>query len=287
MKNIIKVVILLIVSLFSVTAYGCNENRSFLTQNDYMLGCNMVKYNLHGNSDFGFNVNFIYKDKNIDVTFVEFIGEGLDGLSVEMKDDTFDEIKGKKFAGYYVKLIGFVCHTQSEKIKIDGVKLKIDEVEQCFEFNEPIVHQLKDEEVDNVIYLLNYPLYISTASYSDTEYELLYYTEQDIIVEDIDFNNYLVFKDAQVLLNGECIGNLEDAFPLKVPCNSELLVQCKFGFNDMLVYTDYDSVYCDYSLMYTVESNNHVKSLTNTLVSQSISNEEDVIPMVQLMTNKN
>lgn len=62
-------IIFVVAVIFSIPILsGCGADTDIKSQ-EYIVATDMVKYNLHGIEDFGFNVNLISRNKDIDVEF--------------------------------------------------------------------------------------------------------------------------------------------------------------------------------------------------------------------------
>lgn len=265
----------------AVALCGCSSS-----DKEIYLGTDMIKYHSQGVEEFGFNVNLISPDKNPDIEFVGFTGEHTQGLTVKFEDDTYDTVENIERAGYYIKLLGFVCQTADEDVRIDGVTLKIDGEEEYFEFGTPIQHSLMEYDEESAVFSSGYPLYISTCSYRDTKYEFRYRADKKVTIEGFGFNDFLTVRDSVVLLDGERVG-LGSCFPLEMEKDSELSILCYLDFDGAASYTDYDGVYCDAQLTYSVSGSPEKKMVSTNLVSQSVSNEDDAGEAIALILEKN
>lgn len=272
--------ILIFVFLMAGCICGCSGKTA--SNPKMVLGTDMVKYHSKGTEDFGFNVNLVSDKRDMEIEFVSFSGENTQGLAVQLKDDTYDYLRDMKKDGYYKKILGFVCHTGDEQVRIDGVTLKIDGEEKEFEFKTPIQHSLKVEE-NSSIQTLGYPLFISTNSYDSTEYEFKYCTEEDITVTDFSFNDFLTVKDAVICVDNREIGRLEDTLPREVEKGSTIKIKGFLDFTDMDSFTKYDSIYCDAQFSYVAAGNNEIQTVHSNLVSQSVSNEQDAQQVISLL----
>ena len=271
-----------IVIVSAILFSGCNNTEKEDASSEFIIGSDMVKYDLQGISDFGFNVNLIAKNKDLDVEFVSFIGENTQGLSVQLKDDSYDEIKSLKQNGYYIKLLGFLCKTGDEFVQIDGVNLKINGVEQKIDFATPVKHYVKTDDSETSVQIRNHPMFISTNTYTTTEYNFEYYAESDVTIESFSFNNFFVIKRGRVAINGEDVGDI-NSLPLVVKKDSTVSIKCYLDFKDPNNTSEYDSIYCDSLLSYKTSESNETIILANNLVSQSVSNEDDAKNVIDLM----
>lgn len=271
-----------IVIVSAILFSGCNNTEKEDASSEFIIGSDMVKYDLYGLSDFGFNVNLIAKNKDLDVEFVSFIGENTQGLSVQLKDDSYDEIKSLKQNGYYIKLLGFLCKTGDEFVQIDGVNLKINGVEQKIDFATPVKHYVKTDDSETSVQIRNHPMFISTNTYTTTEYNFEYYAESDVTIESFSFNNFLGIKSGRVAINGEDVGDI-NSLPLVVKKDSTVSIKCYLDFKDPNNTSEYDSIYCDSLLSYKTSESNETIILANNLVSQSVSNEDDAKNVIDLM----
>jgi len=271
-----------IVIVSAILFSGCNNTEKEDASSEFIIGSDMVKYDLYGLSDFGFNVNLIAKNKDLDVEFVSFIGENTQGLSVQLKDDSYDEIKSLKQNGYYIKLLGFLCKTGDEFVQIDGVNLKINGVEQKIDFATPVKHYVKTDDSETSVQIRNHPMFISTNTYTTTEYNFEYYAESDVTIESFSFNNFFGIKSGRVAINGEDVGDI-NSLPLVVKKDSTVSIKCYLDFKDPNNTSEYDSIYCDSLLSYKTSESNETIILANNLVSQSVSNEDDAKNVIDLM----
>lgn len=280
-----RIIIFAAAMIFTVLALsGCAADTGLNLQ-EYVITTDMVKYNLQGIEDFGFNVNLISENKDIDIEFVSFEGENTQGLAVQFNDDTYEEIKELNYKGCYIKLLGFVCKTADDYVRIDSVNLKIDGAYKKFDFSTPIKHYLKNDDSDSYVYAQGYPIFISTNSFSSSEYGFSFYTEKDIDVQSFAFNDFIGIKSAVVSVDGVDVGGL-NSFPLSLKQGSELSIKCYLNFENPDNTTDYDSIYCDSVLTYTLKSGEQL-SLCNNLVSQSVSNENDAKCVIDRIIQNN
>ena len=275
-------ILFMVVIVSAILFSGCNNSGEEGANSEFIVGSDMVKYDLQGVSDFGFNVNLIAQNKDLNVEFVSFVGENTQGLSVQLKDDSYDEIKGLKHSGYYIKLLGFVCKTGGDYVQIDSVNLKINGAEQKIDFATPIKHYAKKDDSKTSVQVRNYPMFISTNSYATTEYNFEYYAEKDITIESFSFNNFLSIKSGRIAINGEDVGDI-NSFPLVVKKDSTVSIKCYLDFKDPNNTSEYDSIYCDSLLSYKTSESDEVIILANNLVSQSVSNEDDAKKVIELM----
>ena len=88
MKKYISIIMVIVVCLLAFS--GCSDNEY---GKEYIIASDMVKYNIKGTRDFGFNVSMICRDNDTEVEFVSFEGTNVQGLQVRLADDTFDNIK--------------------------------------------------------------------------------------------------------------------------------------------------------------------------------------------------
>ena len=80
---------------------------------------------------------------------------------MQLNDDSYEEIKKLNHNGYYIRLLGFVCKTADDYVKIDSVNLKIDGADKKFDFPTPIEHYLKNDDTDSYAYVQDHPVFIS------------------------------------------------------------------------------------------------------------------------------
>jgi len=280
LKKILCVFIALF-SLVSTLFSGCAR-----TDLDIIVGVDLLKYNRHGTADFGFNLNLITPSSNTSIEFVAFHGENTHAVSTQFRDDTFDSLKSMKHNGYYIRLLGFVCHSNAEKVIIKKVTLRIDGEEKSFTFSTPIEHSLKQADSEPFVQFRSHTSLISTRSYETTRFFFEYHTETAVTITGFSFSDFLYVKEATVVVNGETRGQLADVLPLTVDAGSHIALQrCYLGFKDNGTSTSYDSVYCDAQLSYSVSGSTIVRSVTTGLVSQSVSNNDDARNVIDLMRN--
>lgn len=281
-----RIMLLFLAVLSIVSLVGCHKTDSTQKKKDIILGTDLVKYDLQGIADFGFNVNLVTPKKDTKVEFVNFWGKNTQGLFVQLNDDTYDEIKDMEHKGYYIKLLGFVCKTGDADVQIDGVTLKIDGAEQKFEFRTPIKHRIRKENLQDSVLIQNYPLFIASNSYDDMEYSFEYYVENDVTIHEFTFNNFIDVKQCVISVDGKEVGDLS-SFPIEVRKDSVVSFRCCLGFKDNKNTSIYDSIYCDSVLSYKRTGTDELINLTNNLVSQSVSNEEDAKETIDLLVSNN
>jgi len=262
-------------------ASGCGNQG-----NKVIFSSDMVKYDMQGGADFGFNVNVIMQDKGAKIEFVNFFGENTEGLAVEMVDDSFEELKNLKYNGYYIRLLGFGCHTSNEYVQIDGMNLKVSGADMKIEFDTPIRHSVANYDDAKYeyggLYFTGRPSIVSTMSYPSTEYSYDFSTEQDVIIEDFSFNNFLALDDAVVFVNMREIGMLKDLLPLEVKSGSSISIRGYFSFNGE-GFSEYDSIYCISKLSYKSFDKANSYEIPGRLVSQSVSNTDDAKRVIEIL----
>jgi hypothetical protein len=292
MKRIISLatVPLMLLMLFGLS--GCVG----ASASDVVVAAHLVKYDVQGTEEFGFNVGLVTTDKNIGVEFVSFAGENVQGLAVELQDDTFEDIKKLKHKNYYIKLLGFICSVGNEfrgdeSVRIDSVILKINGVEHEYPFSAPLKHLSKQEDSDDSQVSIGFsPVLISTTSlgsqgYSNeylTDYSFEYLTESAVTITDFSFNDFLIVSDATISVNDTIVGNLSESLPLDVPKDATVTIDGVLNQKDPGA-TGYESIYCDSCLTYLTEKGDKI-IFKNTLVSQGVSNEDDARALIEVLT---
>lgn len=251
-----------------------------------------VKYYREGTDDFGFNVNVVTNTKNPDIKFVSFSGENVDSLKVKFADDTWDSLKELKIKGCYLKLIGFVCHTDMDHVRIDSVKLIIDGDETEYFFEDPITHyntnNIREEKGSGGAYMITAPTLISVTSLDPTseyltEYQFVYETDKNITISDFSFNHFFEFEDARVYINDELIGSLSNSLPLKVVAGSTIKIISKINFSSDIKALYIENVYCDFYLSYISENDGQEYSIKNSLICQSATDVFDAEHIVKVL----
>lgn len=260
---------------------------------DYpIVDAKSVKYYCEGIDDFGFNINVVTNKKDLDIKFVSFSGENVDSLKVKFADDTWDSLKELKIKGCYLKLIGFVCHTDMDHVRIDSVKLNIDGNEMEYYFDDPITHyntnNISRENGSGGAYLLNLPTLISVTSLDPTseyltEYQFIYATDKDITISDFGFNHFLEFDNPTVYINDENTGSLSDSLPLKVAAGSTIKIISKINFSSDIKGSYIEYVYCDFYLTYISENNGQEYSIKNSIICQSAINPEEAENILKIL----
>lgn len=251
-----------------------------------IITSDLIKYHTTGANDFGFNINLLTTKKNPDVEFIKFTGTNTQGLAVTYQNDTYDELIDKRYNGYYVTIMGFVCHTGDAFVQIDGMTLSVNGEEYDVDFKLPIIHMVYPESTEstNKVEAGSYPLFVSTKGISNTEFTYEYHISDSISIENFGYNDFLAPENDKVFLNGSYIGNMDDTFPLEVKNGDTVTIQCTMAFDGVVPSTQYDSVYCDTILTYVdagVE-----KELKNGIVCQSISNLDDAENVINLALGK-
>lgn len=260
---------------------------------DYpIVDAKSVKYYCEGIDDFGFNINVVTNKKDLDIKFVSFSGENVDSLKVKFADDTWDSLKELKIKGCYLKLIGFVCHTDMDHVRIDSVKLIIDGDETEYFFEDPITHyntnNIREEKGSGGAYMITAPTLISVTSLDPTseyltEYQFVYETDKNITISDFSFNHFFEFEDARVYINDELIGSLSNSLPLKVVAGSTIKIISKINFSSDIKALYIENVYCDFYLSYISENDGQEYSIKNSLICQSATDVFDAEHIVKVL----
>lgn len=271
-----------IITVFAVVLLfsGCSS----VKENKVIFGSDLVKYDLQGVEDFGFNVNMIATNKNTDVEFVSFTGENTQGLAVQLMDDTYESIENIQRNGYYIRLLGFKCYTANPYVEITGVNLKVDGEEVYYKFKTPIKHSIRNDDIEHDVHFNALPKFISTNVFGEDEFHFSYTADKDIKLLDFYFNDFIDVEDTVVKIDGVEKGSLKTALPLDVKKDSTIVIECTPNFKNPAESTKYDSIYCDSILLY--ESDGVKKEYRNRLVSQSVSNEEDAEMAIGLLSEE-
>jgi hypothetical protein len=255
---------------------------------DVVVAAHLVKYDVQGIEEFGFGVDLVTTDKNIDVEFVSFTGENVQGLAVDFQDETFDDIKNLKHKNYYIKLLGFICSVGNEfrgdeSVRIDSVILKINGIEHEYPFSAPLRHLSKQEDnEDPQVFIGFFPTIIMSTSLGSQEYSFEYLTESAVTITDFSFNDFLVISDATISVNDTIVGSLSESLPLDVPKDATVAISCVISQKDSGA-TGYESICCDACLTYLTEKGEQI-IFRNRLVSQSVSNEDSARALIEVLT---
>lgn len=280
-KQLLVLITIIVVSTLLLSGCSIINSDKSVESDNIIFGTNLVKYDLEGMGDFGFNLNMISPSKKTKVEFVSFTGKNTQGLAVKLADDTFDSIKNLKYNGYYLKLLGFICNTGDSSVVITGVNLKVDGKDRTLTFETPIKHNVREDDLTSVVQIRNYPLFISTNSYAFNMYSFEYYVESDVTIENFDFNNFLTITNADIYVNGKYKGRTTSVFPLELKKGTIFSITGNLAFKNNEDITNYESIYCDSLLTYT--TNGVQKTVRSNLVSQSVSNEDDAKKVINLL----
>ena len=251
-----------------------------------------VKYYREGIDDFGFNVNVVTNKKNPDIKFVSFSGENVDSLKVKFADDTWDSLKNLKVKGCYLKLIGFVCHTDMDHVRIDSVKLIIDGDEMEYYFDDPVTHyntnNIREEKGSGGAYMITAPTLISVTSLDPTseyltEYQFVFGTDKNITISDIGFNRFFVFENSKVYINDELIGSLSNSLPMEVAPGSTIKIISKINFSSDVKGSYIEYVYCNFYFSYISENDGQEYSIESPIICQSAINPEEAENILKIL----
>lgn len=252
-----------------------------------------VKYYREGTDDFGFNVNVVTNKKNPDIKFVSFSGENVDSLKVKFADDTWDSLKELKIKGCYLKLIGFVCHTDMDHVRIDSVKLNIDGNEMEYYFDDPVTHYNTNNDISREngsggAYMSAAPMFIGVKSLYPsseylTEYQFVFGTDKNITISDIGFNRFFVFEDSKVYINDELIGSLSNSLPMEVAAGSTIKIISKINFSSDIKGSYIEYVYCNFYFSYISENDGQEYSIESPIICQSAINPEEAENILKIL----
>lgn len=249
----------------------------------YYLGTDLVKYNVASSGDFGFNLSMVYNKKNVSVEFVELLGENIENVSVEAVDDTFDDIKGKKYNGYYFKLLGFRCRRTGNDsyIKITAIRLKINGKENVFAFKTPIEMYLQEESSNSLLEIKNRPVIISTDSLEMMSYEYVYEAADDIDIIDFSFNNFFDISSVAVYVDNKSVGELKNLESIAVKKGQTVRFECKLGLKDGV--SPYDNIACNFSIKHKKSETDKILEEIDSMTAQGVTSEENAKSVVKML----
>lgn len=225
-----------------------------------------VLYYREGSREFGFNFCVLTREK-AEMDFVSFSGENVDKMTVTFLEEKADFLPYKVKSGYYLHCIGFICKDlTAEHIKIDSVRLKIDDVEKEYSFATPINHFVvarydntkpynkndTERERDMGIYSIGSPVFVSTESFrTGHTYRFNFEALENVTVYDFYFNKFLVpKKDAVVKVNDMEKGTLESCFPLKLKKGSKMTIESPVVFLPEVDGENAGYVSCNFFISY-------------------------------------
>ncbi len=199
----------------------------------------LIRYNLYRSysaNEFSFNMNVTSSQKNPEIEFISAEGINTEYLNVTFSNDTFESIKNKKIAEKYVILLGVHCFSATEYVKIDSMKLSVNNSEVEIEFPVPIENTFyKFDEVEHALSQRNMPVYVfpqSFAGYNETDYPFSAEAIEDTIVKSFKFNDFLEFYGAEAFVNDEAKGSLTEALPIELKKGDVLTVKSRIAFAD-------------------------------------------------------
>lgn len=226
----LSIVFTAVLLVFCLT--GCNSSKQ--TE----IYSQAVKYNLiryDSPNKFSFNVNVVSDKNKPEVEFISAEGENTDYLNVTFTNDTFDDIKNKKFDGKYFTLLGVHCVAMSKYTKIESMKLKVDGVETVVKFPTPIENtSALINDIKHCLSQRHMPIYIFPQTFvgrGEQDYTFSVSAMEDITVKSFRFKDFLAPEDMQVYVNEELVGSGADVFPLELKKGDSLGVCCKIKMN--------------------------------------------------------
>lgn len=197
----------------------------------------LVCYNLYrsdSKNEFSFNMNVTSTQKNPNIEFVSAEGVNTEYLNVTFSNDTFESIVDMKTDGKYVVLLGVHCLTATEYTRIDSIKLLVNENEVEIKFPTPIENSFYNyDKTEHILSQRNMPIYIFPQSFvgrNETIYEFSIEAIDDVTVNSLYFNNFIVFADAEVFVNNDSIGDFKDTFPVNLKQGDVLTIKSKIEF---------------------------------------------------------
>lgn len=225
------------VFLIIVLVLGFNSCKNQTVQVEFYP--ELIRYNLYRSNsanEFSFNINVTSSQKKPKIEFISAEGVNTEYLTVSFSNDTFKSMADKRINGKYVILLGVHCRTVTEYVKIESMKLSVNNSEVEIEFSIPVENTFYEfDEVEHVLSQRNMPIYISTHSfigYNETDYPFAVEATEDIVVKSFKFNDFLKFYGAEVLVNEETKGTLAEALPLELKKGDVMLVKTRIAFAD-------------------------------------------------------
>lgn len=249
-KKLKTISVFLIIAVVLSLFYGCTPSKNVLFFTDG------VKYDLVRSdfiNKFGFNIHVLSKTKAPKIEFTAAEGINTEYIRVDIQDDTFDDLKGKKYNGYYIILLGLNVVTVCEETQIDAITLSVDGEEQTIRFKTPVKNRYYDNTND-LLFPMNMPMQISTASFeampSETKYRFTVGVSKNLTINSFRLTDFLVLKNAEVYINDQAVGTAEESFPLAVKEGDSVTVVGTLSPNNTDI-SQWDNVYFDIFFNYT------------------------------------
>lgn len=220
-----------------VLVLGFNSCKNQTVQVDFYP--ELIRYNIYRSdsaNEFSFNINVTSSQKNPKIEFISAEGVNTEYLTVSFSNDTFDSIKNEKIDDKYVILLGVHCLSMTEYVKIESMKLSVNNREVEIEFPVPVENTFYNyDETEHIFSQHNMPIYVfshSFVGYNETDYSFAVEATEDIVVKSFKFNDFLKFYGAEVLVNEETKGTLAEALPLELKKGDVMLVKTRIAFAD-------------------------------------------------------
>lgn len=264
--------------LIIVLIFGFNSCNDQAEQVDFYP--ELIRYNLYRSdsaNEFGFNINVTSSHKNPKIEFISAEGINTENLMVTFSDDTFEDIADERIKGNYIILLGVHCRTVTEYTRIDSMKLSVNDSETEIEFSTPIENTFYNySEVEHILSQRNMPIYVfpqSFVGYNETDYSFAVEAIEDTVVKSFNFNDFLVFANAEVFVNDEVKGPLTDVFPIELKKGDILTVKSRIAFADKS-YSGMENLYLN--IVIECNTNGQVVTEYYPLVATFIGNLDDV-----------
>lgn len=249
----------------------------------FLWDASSVKYDVTGSKTFGFNITLATKNKNDKNEFLQCFGENVTGLAVTFQDDTFEKLKGKKYNGYDTRLLGFQCDTENDYVCIEGVSLSLNGETIQINFATPLEHHVAETmDADEVICTFA-PTYISTHTYTETDYTYSFNIEEPITIQSFSFHAFLQFQNIKILVNETEIGDFST--PVHLKKGDQVKLEERYHPTAEIEIDAYDNIYCNAVLTY-IKEETEGKTLQLPLVSMGISNEEDAAAAMSILVSQ-
>lgn len=248
-----------------------------------------VKYCRESGPKFGFNINIVTNKKDSTIEFVSCTGENIDSLDITLNDDTWANLKELSVNGSYLKIIGLLCVSNAEYVRLDSVRLSIDGNEKEYTFPDPVVFHLAKEQNIHYAHVLSTPFLIDVLSIEPVgaaEYPFVYESDDSIVITGFDFNKFFEPSAAMVYVNGEYIGALDTVLPLRVAAGSEIKILSKIKFSPEVDAAYIENVYCNSCLYYKHENDGEEFCLSAPMTCQSAINEEQAKGIVRSLVER-
>ena len=225
---------MLLVGLLSITS--CDNSDKNIK--DFYSNADFIYVNTNFENLMEFNVKLFTKYKISNVSLVSIDGNNVDGLEVNLLNNTMDEIKQYKYCEFYTYSLGVSVSSQdSKEVVLNSMTIKINEEKtEKIVFQTPLKHLFSGGNQWYEEFMISFiPNDFSTNVVNSVSFlPYTFVAEEDVVIDKIFYNDFLEPEILNVFIDDKL--TQEKQLPLRINKNQKVEIQLQiksmdYGFN--------------------------------------------------------